>query len=136
MKRSEPRATRNSMDPLLLVKQKESVRQYHKEFEVVANARKDLNLEVVMGIFLYRLKSELQAEFKVGQFRSLTALMDKALELEERNLAWRDGGIRVFHRGGGSSKGVVPNLVPGALKVGGGSHSATYGERGGKGVGD
>ena len=92
VRRFQPGVARNPMGPLLNLKQTDSVLQYRKAFEAAANARKDLDREVVMCVFLHGLKPEIQAELKVSQFRSLTTLMDKALELEERNLAWRERG--------------------------------------------
>ena len=100
VKQFQPGVTRNPMGPLLNLKQTGSALQHRKVFEATANARKDLDRKVVMCIFLHGLKPKIQAELKVSQFRSLTALMDKALELEERNQAWREGGIAGFPRGG------------------------------------
>lgn len=48
---------------------------------------------MLMSIFLNGLKKEIRAEMKVGAFSSLNAMMDRALELETRNLAWRDTGV-------------------------------------------
>ena len=106
--------------------------QYWKAFEVVANAQKDLDRKVVMCIFLQGLKLKIQAEHKVSQFHSQTALTDKALELEERNHAWREGGIASLPRGVGSSQSSQPYqaLVP--TRMLGGLGLAAYGERGGK----
>ena len=76
-----------------------SVLQYRRKFLAVANARKDLDIEVVMCVFLHGLKIEIQAELKVSQFQSLIALMDKVLELEDRNLAWKERDMGHFPRG-------------------------------------
>ena len=57
-----------------------------------------------MGIFLHNLKEEIRAELNVNQFRSLNALMDKALELEERNVAWRGVGLVFGPKVGSSAK--------------------------------
>ena len=43
-----------------------------------------------MGIFLNGLREEIQAKLKVSQFRTLATVTDKALEQEERNLAWKE----------------------------------------------
>ena len=56
----QPGVARNPMEPLMSVKQEGSVQQYTKEFEAVANARRDLSHEAVMGIFLYGLKQNSQ----------------------------------------------------------------------------
>ena len=60
-----------------------------------------------MCIFLHDLKPKMQAKLKVSQFRTLTALMDKASELEDRNMAWKEGGVENFPRGGGTFKGAT-----------------------------
>ena len=129
VKRFQPGVVRSSMEPLLSVKQTTSVRQYRKEFEAVANASKDLNWEVVMGIFLHGLRLKLQVELKVSHFWSLAILMDKALELEEQNMAWRVGGVGAFHKGGGSSKGLMSTSVPVTFRTGEAAFGSLRGER-------
>ena len=57
---------------------------------------------------MHGLKEEIRAELKVSQFRTLLAMMDKALELEERNRAWKEGGVGSFHKGLGQTKGALP----------------------------
>ena len=42
--------------------------QYRREFEIVMNVKQNLDLEVLMSIFLNGLKGEIQAELKVGEF--------------------------------------------------------------------
>lgn len=59
--------------------------------------------------------------------------MDKALELEERNQAWREGGMAGFLKGGGNSRSIQPYQAPVSTRMVGGSTSAAYGERGGRG---
>ena len=49
-----------------------------------------------MCIFLHGLKHEIQAKLKVSQFQTLAALMDKASELEDQNLAWKEGSMGNF----------------------------------------
>ena len=56
--------------------------------------------------------------------------MDKALELEERNLAWKEGGVGNFQRSGGVSKGVTSYKSSGLVKKIAGPSSASYGEKG------
>ena len=48
------------------MKQIGSVMQYWREFELVSRAMKDLDREVVMGIFLNGLKMEIQADLKIN----------------------------------------------------------------------
>lgn len=93
-----------------------------------------LDPEVKMGIFLNELKEEIQAELKVSQFRTLSSMMDKALELEERNLAWKERGLGSFQKGLSHSKGILPSRPLGLIRSMGGSSSVAYGEHGGRGV--
>ena len=93
-----------------------------------------LDPEVKMGIFLNGLREEIQAKLKVSQFWTLSTMMDKALELEERNLAWKEGGVGSFHKGLGHFKGVLPSRPLGPIRSTGGSSLAAYSERGRRGV--
>ena len=80
--------------------------QYRREFEIVARAKRHINPEMLMCIFLNGLKKDIHAEMKVGAFPSLNAMMDQALKLETRNFAWRDVGVNHGMKGvGGPSKG-------------------------------
>ena len=79
-----------------------------------------------MCIFLHGFKLEIQAKLKVSQFRSLTALMDKVLDLEDQNLAWKEGGKRHFPRGGGTFQGPTLPRAPGVTKAVLGTSSSAY----------
>ena len=106
IKRFQPGVAQNPYGPLLQVRQTGTVMQYRREFEVVAGAKRHIDPEMLMCIFLNGLKKEIRAEMKVGAFPSLNAMMDRALELETRNLAWRDAGVNPGMKGvGGPSKG-------------------------------
>ena len=83
-----------------------------------------------MCIFMNGLKKEVRAEMTVGEFRNLTAMMDRALELEQRNLAWVDAGVHPGMRGaGGPSRGPGPFRTQPSIRLnvgntqGGGSKS-------------
>ena len=54
--------------------------------------------------------------------------MDNALELEERNGAWKEGRVSNFVRWGGSSRTFQPYKAPMITKSGGGTTSGAYGE--------
>lgn len=95
----------------------------------MAGARRDLSAEAVMGIFLHGLKEEIRAELKVNQFRSLNALMDKTLELEERNVAWRGAGLVFGPKVGSSAKPPMSYRAPNLLRNGPGPTNTFYGER-------
>ena len=120
------------MGPLLKLRQTGLVLQYRREFGRAASAKKNLDPEMMMCIFLSRLKEEIQAELKVGQFRTLSAMMDKALELEERNGAWREGGVSKFVKEGSNSRVNPMYRAPSIARQGERSGAATYGERGGR----
>ena len=98
----------------------------------MAGAQKHLSREVKMGIFLNGPREEIQAELKVSQFRTLNDLMDKAQELEERNLAWKEGGVGNFQWSGGIPRVVTSYKFPSLTKAATRSNSASYGEKGGQ----
>ena len=110
LKRFQPGVSRNPMGPLLSLKQTRPVMEYRKAFKLVSSSRRDVDREIIMGIFVSGLKLELQAKLKVGDYMTLYALMGRAMVLEERNLAWKGEGISPASRGegGGGYKG--PNL--------------------------
>ena len=83
LKQFQPGVVRNPYGPLLRVKHTNSVQQYRHEFELAVGAVRNLDLEVKMGIFLHGLNEEIQAKLKVSQFRTLSAVMDKALGIEK-----------------------------------------------------
>ena len=56
--------------------------------------------------------------------------MDMAIELEERNLAWKEGGEGNFQRSGGVSKGTASYRSPRMTRTVAGPSSALYGKRG------
>ena len=58
--------------------------------------------------------------------------MDMAIELEERNLAWKEGGVENFQRSGGVSKGTASYRSPRMTRTVAGPSSALYGKRGGR----
>ena len=120
------------MGALLKLRPTGLVLQYRREFERAASAKKDLDPEVMVCIFLSGLKEEIQAELKVCQFRTLLAMMCKALELEERNGAWREGGVSKFVKGGGNSKVNPTYRASRIARQGESSGVAAYGERGGR----
>ena len=85
--RFQPGVAQNPYGPLLQVRQTSIVMQYLREFEIVAGARRHIDPEMLMCIFLNGLKKEIRAEMKVGAFPSLNAMMDRTLELETRNMS-------------------------------------------------
>ena len=133
MKRFQPGVARNPYGSLLRVKQTSLVLQYWCEFELVVGGVRHLDPEVKVGISLNGLKEGIQTKLKVSQFWTLSTMMDEALELEERNLAWKEGGVGSFHKGLGHDKITSPSKPLGITWSMGGSSSAAYGEQGGRG---
>ena len=73
-----------------------------------------------MRIFLNKLKEEIQAKLKASELRTLSKLMDRALELGERHMAWRNGNVVIASKSGGEgSKGLIPFRPLLMAKVGG-----------------
>ena len=75
----------------------------------MARAKRNVDPEILMSIFHNGLKKEIRAEMTVAEFPNLAAMMDRALKLEERNVAWREAGVHAGGKGaGGPSKGPSP----------------------------
>ena len=92
LKRFEPRATSNPLAPLLQVKQTGSVMEYRRDFEFVTRSHRNLGGETLLCMFHEGLKPTIKSELAVAEFESLQALMDYAMVVEARNLAWREEG--------------------------------------------
>ena len=71
------------------------MKEYSDQFELVSRSRREMDREVLMGTFLNGLKEEFQAELKFHDFQTHFQLMDEAVELEERNLVWKMGGLMI-----------------------------------------
>ena len=82
LRRFQPGAAQNPLGPLLDVKQTGSVMQYRRDFELVARSKRNMDPEILMGIFMNGLKREVRAEMRMDEFRNLSEMMDRALELE------------------------------------------------------
>jgi len=92
LKRFEPGATLNPLVPLLQVKQTGSVMEYRGDFELAAGSHRNLGGETLLCMFHEGLKPTIKSELDVAEFKSLQALMDRAMVFEARNLAWREEG--------------------------------------------
>jgi len=88
----EPGATSNLLAPLLQVKQIGSVMEYRLDFELAAKSHRNLGGETLLCMFHEGLKPMIKSELDVAEFESLQALMDPAMVIEARNLAWREEG--------------------------------------------
>lgn len=86
------------LGPLLSIKQTSSVMEYRERFEMLIASLKRSERVMLESIFLHGLKKEIQAELKLYDTHSLSELMDKALLLEEKNLAERWGAAQGQNR--------------------------------------
>lgn len=59
---------------------------------------------MLQGIFLNNLKEEIQAELKLFLTGFLDELMDRAVLLEEKNIALRKAGLMNFEKNGEKSQ--------------------------------
>ena len=89
--------TWNDTEPYRLVlrlKQTGSVMEYRDQFELVTSGTmRNVDPEIVKGIFLNGLKEERQAELQLYEHETLAQLMKRAQVLEARNWAWKEGGV-------------------------------------------
>lgn len=107
IRRFHPESLHNPLGPLLGLRQEGTVMEYREKFELLVAplAREDRVL--LEDIFLNGLKEEIKAEIKLYGYDDLSSLMDRALLLEEKNLAlskksrgvndradWRGGGTK------------------------------------------
>lgn len=121
--RFQPGLVQNPLGPLLSIKQTGSVMEYREKFELlIAPLRKEERV-MLESIFLNGLKEEIQAELKLHDSKSLSELMDRALLVEEKNLAFMKRGSAQREKGewreGGGAKprtGVGPNFEAGRTR--------------------
>lgn len=78
--------------------------EFRDRFELVSAPLKGAERVMLKGIFLNRLKDEIQAELKLHDSESLDELMDCALLLEEKNADLRNGGLSFEERKGWRDK--------------------------------
>lgn len=78
--------------------------EYCDQFKLVTSGvMRNVDLEIVKGIFLNGLREELQAKLQLYEHESLAQIMKWAQVLEAQNMAWKDGGVGPKYRVGGSS---------------------------------
>ena len=89
--------------------------EHRDQFELVTSGMmRDVDPEIVKGIFLNGLREELQAELQLYEHESSAQIMKWAQVLEARNATWRGGGVGPKDKTGGSvSRGgtFVPKLA-------------------------
>ena len=83
-------AASNPLAPLLKVRQVGSIMDYRREFELAARSHRNLGGETLICMFHEGLKPTISSEMAVTEFENLQAMMDRAMVLEARNLAWRE----------------------------------------------
>jgi len=66
--------------------------EYRRDFELVARSHRILGGETLLCMFHEGLKLTIKSELDVAKFESLQALIDRAMVVEARNLAWREEG--------------------------------------------
>ncbi|CAH9138661.1 unnamed protein product, partial [Cuscuta epithymum] len=82
IRRFQPELIQNPYDPMLSLKQIGSVQEYREEFEMVISHQKNMDRELLRGIFIKGLKKEIKAELKLYVSKSLSEIMEKATLIE------------------------------------------------------
>ncbi|XP_057449034.1 uncharacterized protein LOC130740445 [Lotus japonicus] len=106
VRRFQPGLVQNPFGPLLSIKQSGSVMEYRERFEMVAAPLRHTDRDIIKGIFLNGLKEEIRAELKLYRSGKLEEIMDRALLLEEKNLAMRNSKGGDEDKRGWKEKGV------------------------------
>ncbi|CAH9084460.1 unnamed protein product [Cuscuta epithymum] len=134
IRRFQPDLLQNPYGPMLSLKQTGTVRDYRDEFELTIAPQRTVDREILRGIFITGLKEEVKAELKLYNPRSLTDVMDVALQIERKNEAIQLKRQDVMM--GEKDKGSVPSK----FQNWGESSKARYGNAGintqGKGAND
>ena len=105
----------SACERLLALRQEGTVRDYRRDFEVLASQVTKLPDSVLEGCFVNGLKPEIRAEIRMMQPGTLGRIMDTAQRVEERNFSlrgWRGGGPNPVARSttlGSSSPRPVPS---------------------------
>lgn len=89
IRRFQPSLVRNPLGPILNVKQTGSDMEYREQFELLMAPLKRSERGMLESIFHNGLREEIQVELKLHSTRGLSALMDRALLIEERNVAMK-----------------------------------------------
>ena len=79
IQRFQPRMTQNPYRPILRLKQTGSVMEYQDQFELMTSGTmRNVDPEIVKGIFLNGLREELQVELQLYEQESLAQIMKRA----------------------------------------------------------
>ena len=114
-KRFHPELVQNPFEVMLDMKQKGTVHDFRKKFELYSSTLHMTERRYLVGIFLNGLKDEVRAKLKLHIFNTLDKLMDLAELVESHNALLNKGnhigpmrfGFIPSSRGAG---GVVPGL--------------------------
>ena len=118
LRRFQPGVVKDPFGPLLRVRQVGSVMDYIEQFEHISGPMRNVDREIMKGIFVNGLKPELRAEVKSLELGSLAEIKDRALMLEERNKEWRGGGTGPLEKGLSQHKGPnQPKIGPTAGRI-------------------
>lgn len=85
--------------------------EYREQFELVAAPMRNADSEVLKGVFLNGLQEEIKAEMKLYPAEDLAELMDRALLLEEKNMAIKGGKSREDDKRGWKDKGGIGERI-------------------------
>ena len=58
---------------------------------MISGPLRDIDRGILKGMFLNGLKDELRVELKIFELETLVELNDRAILLEQRNVAWKWG---------------------------------------------
>lgn len=77
----------NLYEVLIALQQTRIVAQYREDLELLSAPLKDVDDEVLMGIFINGLREEIKAKLRLSKLGTLTQIMDQSQRIEEKNWA-------------------------------------------------
>ncbi|XP_019431030.1 PREDICTED: uncharacterized protein LOC109338290 [Lupinus angustifolius] len=98
IRRFQPSMIQNPFELLLSVKQTGTVEDYVEEFEKYVGALREIDQEFAKGIFLNGLREEVQAEVRLFELQTLTAVIQKAIMIEQKNIIVNKKGATSYSR--------------------------------------
>ena len=120
LRRFQPEMVKDPYGPLLRLQQSGPVMDYIDAFERISGPMKEIDREILRGIFINGLKGPLRAEVKSLGLETLEEIKDRALILEERNREWKEEGVSFGEKKGVFNRGPNSSHVGFGGKVGGG----------------
>ncbi|XP_057416101.1 uncharacterized protein LOC130710765 [Lotus japonicus] len=111
IRRFQSAMVHNPFELLLSLKQTGTVEAFVEEFEKYVGALKEIDQDFAKGIFLNGLKEEVKMEVKLYELPTLTAVIQKSLMIEQKNLVLNKSSYPSYTRPNSYSRSNSYNKV-------------------------